>query len=229
MNRYNRRGFLVFAGSVLPAASTFADEFNQRPKGILLNLDFQHIADGLIPNKTLYPLYVPLGGLDAELVENRYVLAVQTGQHLDIPHSSLLDPDGSEWIAMIRVFARTDGIIMSQANDEKGYVIYIQDGQIRAAVRTGHSAVVLAENNETGTSCLNKWITVELRIKPDMATLNLNRALVALAPLQAALMGGDYFIRIGEHNMLPAPLEHNPTATPSGFSGAIGSFKILRQ
>lgn len=229
MNRYHQREFQIIAGCALAAALALAGQTSPRPKGIMLNLDFQSIVDGLITSKTLYPLHVPLNGLETEPFGNRAALTLQAGRHLDIPHSSLLDPDGSEWIAIVRIFARTDGIVMSQAGDEKGYAIYVQDGRIRAAVRTGHSAIVLAGDNAAGSSCLNKWTTIELRIKPDMATLNLNRALVAAAPLQEALQGSDLFIRIGTHDPLPAPLEHNPTATPDGFSGAIGSLKILRQ
>jgi hypothetical protein len=230
MNRQTRRDYLVFAATALPAALAVAERACPLPKGLMLNLDFQQIKDGLIPNKTLYPLYVPLAGLDTLLEQNRSVLAIMNGQHLDIPHSSLLDPDGSEWIATVRVFALSDGIVMAQGNDENGFVIYIKDGAAHAAIRTLHSTATLTESKAKGiTDCLNKWITIELSIKPETATLLLNRARVAGVLLQAPLSGDNHRIRIGEHSTLPAPLQFNATATPAGFTGAISSIKLLRQ
>lgn len=201
-----------------------------QPKGLMLNLDFHRIEQGLIPNKTLYPLYVPLGDLGTERSDRRTFLSIQEGQSLDIPHSSLLDPDGDEWVAVIRVFALTDGIVMSQGDDEKGYVIHIKDGAVRVAIRTEHSAVTLKERPEYGiTHCLGQWITIDLRIKHEMAILSLNRARVALVPLSAPLSGTNHLIRIGEHQVLPAPLKYNATATTTGFTGSISSLKFVRQ
>jgi hypothetical protein len=200
------------------------------PKGPMLNLDFQRIEDGLIPSKTLYPLYVPMGELSTEIFNNRTMLLFEEGHGLDIPHSSLLDPDGSEWVAMIRVLALTDGMVMSQCDDEKGYAIYIKDGAIQAAIHTGHSTIILKERPENGiTPCLNKWVTIEVKINSDMALLILNRAHVALIPLEEPLSGKDYRIRIGEHETLPAPLRRSKTATPTGFTGAVSSLKLTRQ
>lgn len=200
------------------------------PKGLILNLDFQNIQEGLIPNKTLYPLYVPLGELGVETLQNRTILTLQNGQGLDIPHSSLLDPDGGEWITSIRIFALTDGLVMSQGNDEKGYAIYIKDGVVHVAIRTNHSTVTLTERPENGiTHCLKKWITIEVRIKPETAILILNRSRVAITLLPEPFRGENYQIRIGEHKELPEPLLHSKTATPTGFTGAIGSLKITRQ
>jgi len=200
------------------------------PKGLMLNLDFQRIENGLIPNKTLYPLYVPIDGLGTETSNNRVLLMFAAGQGLDIPHSSLLDPNGDGWVATVRVFALADGMVMSQGNDEKGYAIYIKNGAVHAAIRTGYSTIVLKERSENGiTECLNKWVTIELKLTSDMAILILNRVYAAIAPLQAPFVGEDYRIRVGEHKMLPAPLRHDTTATPTGFTGAISSLKILRQ
>lgn len=200
------------------------------PKGLMLNLDFQRIEDGLIPSKTLFPLHVPMGELSTTTFSKRTVLVLNEGQGLGIPHSSLLDPDGSEWIAIIRVYALTDGLIMSQGDDEKGYAIYIKDGAVQAAIQTGHSTIVLKERAEKGiTPYLNKWVTIELRVNSDMALLVLNRAHAALVPLQEPLRGQDYRIRIGEHKTLPAPLSRSKTATLTGFTGAISSLKIVRQ
>lgn len=201
------------------------------PKGLMLNLDFQQVADGLVPSKTLYPLHVPLGGLEIMTNnEQRVFMMVEAGDALDIPHSSLLDPDGSDWVASIRIFALGNGMVMSQGDDEKGYAIYIKDGAVHAAVRTAHSTIILEERPENGiTECLNAWITIELKFTRDMAILVLNRAHVAIAPLEAPLSGKDCRIRIGEHKTLPAPLLRDATATPAGFTGAIGSLKLLRQ
>ena len=190
----------------------------------------QDIQEGLIPNKTLYPLYVPLGELGTENVNNRTILTLQEGQSLDIPHSSLLDPDGSEWITSIRIFALTDGLVLSQGTGEKGYAIYIKDGEVHVAIRTNHSTVILKESSENGiTDGLNKWITIEVRIKPETAILSLNRARVAIRLLPTPLRGENFRIRIGEHKELPAPLRRKQGASPSGFTGAIRSLKIIRQ
>ena len=119
---------------------------------------------------------------------------------------------------------------MSQGDDEKGYAIYIKDGAIQAAIHTGHSTIILKERPENGiTPCLNKWVTIELKINSDMALLILNRAHAALIPLQAPLSGKDYHIRIGEHKTLPAPLSRSKTVIPTGFTGGISSLKIIRQ
>lgn len=200
------------------------------PKGLMLNLDFQRIESGLIPSKTLFPLHVPMGELSTGTFDDRTMLMFEEGQGLDIPHSSLLDPDGSAWVAIIRVFALTDGMVMSQGDDKKGYAIYIKDGAVQAAIHTGHSTIFLKERPENGiTPCLNKWVTIELKLNSDSAILILNRAHVALVPLQAPLNGKDYRIRIGEHEALPAPLSRSKTATPTGFTGAISSLKLVRQ
>ncbi len=200
------------------------------PKGLMLNLDFQRIENGLIPSKTLFPLHVPLGELSTGTFNDRTMLVFDEGQGLDIPHSSLLDPDGSAWVAIIRVFALTDGLVMSQGDDEKGYAIYIKDGAVQAAIQTGHSTIFLRERPENGiTPCLNKWVTIEVKIDSDSALLILNRAHVALVPLQEPLNGKDYHIQIGEHKTLPAPLSRSKTATPTGFTGGVSSLKLVRQ
>ncbi len=200
------------------------------PKGVMLNLDFQNIQDGLIPSKTLYPLYVPLGNLSTKIVKNREILILREGQGLDIPHSSLLDPNGGDWVATIRFFLQSDGIILSQGNDQEGYVIYTKEGVLQVAIRTAASTVILQESKKSGaTRCLGKWITIDLQIKQGMAILNLNRARVGTTPLASPLNGKGCKIRIGEHQNLPAPLQGNTTLSPSGFTGAISSLKILRQ
>ncbi|MEN8254011.1 MAG: LamG domain-containing protein [Verrucomicrobiota bacterium] len=217
--------------ALIAAMAVCAQAGNPLPKGLMLNLDFQKIENGLIPNKTLYPLYVPIGDLGT-ITNNdkRVLLMVEYGQGLDIPHSSLLDPDGGGWVATVRVFAMSNGLVMSQGNDENGYAIHIKDGAIHAAIHTGYSTVILKERPENGiTECLNKWVTIELKLTPDMAILILNRAHVAIAPLQAPFIGEDYRIRVGEHKTLPAPLRRDKTATTTGFTGGIRSLKVLRQ
>jgi hypothetical protein len=200
------------------------------PKGLILNLDFQEVEEGLILNRTLYPLHVPLGGLQTGTSDNRTVLVIKEGESLDVPHSSMLDPDGSGWIAGIRVFAQTEGLIMSQGNADKGYAVYIRDGAVEVAIQTAHSTFILREKPENGiTPCLNTWISIEVIIKPELAMLILNRAQVALIPLQAPLSGRNCRIRIGTHAALPAPLVRTKDINPAGFTGAVSSVKIFRQ
>ncbi len=190
------------------------------PRGLILNLDFRHIQDGLIPCNTPYPLYVPLGGLGTKTFRNRTVLMIEKGQGLEIPHSSLLDPDGRGWVASIRIFATRNGVVLSQGNDQAGYTIFVKDGAVQASVQTGSTTVVLKETEETGiTQCLDKWITIDLEIRSGKAILSLNRIRAATAPLEEPLAGKDLRIRLGEQTDPPAP----------GFAGAIGSLKLLRQ
>ncbi len=220
---------LVTTGLVI-AAMAIGAQAADLPQGLMLNLDFQRIEQGLIPSKTLYPLYVPQGDLGTETSDRRTFLTFQEGQSLDIPHSSLLDPDGGEWVAIIRVLALTDGIVMSQGDEERGYAIYIKDGAVHVTIRTENSAITLKERTENGiTHCLGQWITIDLRISPELAILSLNRTRVALVPLSAPLSGKNHRIRLGEHETLPAPLRHNMTATLTGFTGAISSLKFVRQ
>jgi len=118
----------------IAATASGAQAGDTLPKGPMINLDFERIENGLIPSKTLFPLYVPIGELGTKTSNDRTLLFLDKGQGLDIPHSSMLDPDGSAWVAIIRVFAVTDGMVMSQGNDEKGYAIYIKDGAVQAAI-----------------------------------------------------------------------------------------------
>ena len=221
-------GLLLLAGIMGSVRTCPAGE--PLPSGILLNLDFQNVKDGLIPNKALYPLYVPLQKLQIGEVNYRKTLIIDKGQGLDIPHSSLLDPDGTAWVASVQVLAITDGIILSQCNADSGYVIYIKDGIVHATVLSGQTAVTLREQAVGGIgSILNKKVTIDLKIRRDSALLVLNRNRVALASLQQPLAGSNLWIRIGEPSTLPTPLKHNPAAAISGFTGHVTSLKILRQ
>jgi len=200
------------------------------PKGLMLNLDFQEAKEGLIPSKTLYPLFVPQENLGIENHNHRKILTLQYGQGLDIPHSSLLDPDGSEWIVSVRAFILTDGLILSQDNGLLGFAFYVKDGAIQIALRTTHSTLTLKERADRGiTKQIKRWVTIELRIKDDMAIMSLNRQRVSMVPLQAPLQGKNMRIRIGNHHELPAILKFKPNMEPTGFTGAISSFKIFRQ
>ena len=217
--------------AVLALGSAIADETDpSRPKGLMLNLDFQNVQDGLIPNKAFFPLYVPQcdAGIETLLQEQMLVLKDDIG--FDIPHSSLIQPDGSEWIVAVRLGALSDGMVISQCNDQYGYAIYIQDGAAHAVIRTGHSSMLLKEDSRYGvTDCTKDMVTIELRINPDRAVLNLNRKRAAMVHLDAPLSGDDMPIRIGNHHALPSIMTNMPGAGPTGFSGAISSLKILRQ
>lgn len=201
------------------------------PDGLMLNLDFQNVENGLIPSKTLYPLYTPLGNLGIETIHNRSMLAFQFGQGLSIPHSSLLDPDGREWVISVRAFVLSDGIILSQSNHQVGCIIYIKDGVVHAAVTTGASTFTLTESPTRGgtTDCINSWITIELQIKPDMAILILNRKRCAMAQLSTPLTGDKLHVRLGNHRSLPRPFNYIKQMAPDGFTGAISSLKFIRQ
>ncbi len=206
-----------------------ADEF-PRPKGLMLNLDFESAKDGLIPSKTLYPLFVPQGDLEIERFNNRNMLTFQYGQGIDIPHSLLLDPNGQEWIITVRAFPLTDGIILSQSNTQYGYAIYMKEGHIYATIRTGHSAVTLQEpQNQVRSKFTRRWVTIELQIKKDQAILSLNRKRVAVIRAEPTLSGDNLHIRLGNHNSLPTPFQYIKGMQPTGFTGAINSLKIIRQ
>jgi hypothetical protein len=200
------------------------------PKGLMLNLDFQQIKDGLIPSKTLYPLYVPLGDLGTDTFNNRTMLTFQEGQGLDIPHSSLLDPDGDAWVVIVRFFASSNGIILSQGNDDKGYVLYLKDGNLHAAIRSGHTTVTMKGTAESGTDdCLDDFVTAELRIKDGFARLSINHDWIDLVQLDGAFTGSNYKIRMGQHAEIPTPFKQIKPVPPTGFTGAISSLKMLRQ
>jgi hypothetical protein len=216
---------LLLLGSVATAQSN-----RTMRKGLMLGLEFENVQDGLIPNEGFFPLYVPLGdaGMDFLLQEMMLVLKNDTG--LDVPHSSLIQPDGSEWIVSVRLGALSDGMVISQANDRYGYAIFIKDKAAHAALRTGHSTILLKEDPQFGIiDCTKEMVTVELRIKSDIALLTLNRKRAAMARLDAPLAGDDMPIRIGNHRQLPAIMTNIPEAEPTGFSGAISNLKIWRQ
>jgi len=219
----------------LPLILSVAASGNSRtevsPKGLMLNLDFRNTAGGLILNRALFPLHVPLGNLQiGRGVDNRFILPFQPRDTLEIPHSSLLEPDGSEWVVSARVYPLKDGILLSQCNDQSGYVIRIADGTVEAALRTNRSTLLLRENPNSGvTKCLNRYVTIELRIKPDMAYLMINRKLAAMVPLDAPLQGEDMYIHLGSHPALPAFLKSASGRNDVGFTGAFASLKIFRQ
>jgi hypothetical protein len=219
-----------FIGLYCSSPNALAQPNASLPKGLMLNLNFEDTAYGLIPSKALFPLFVPQQELVVSRINYRNLLEFQTGQGLSIPHSSLLDPAGDEWVISVRVFALTNGLILSQGNDTHGLVIYLQDGQVIARIRSGHSTFTLKESDNRGiTKQLNHWVTIELRIAPGRAILSLNRERVALVLGEPALSGSDMRIRLGDHRELPAMLSNFQNLEPTGFTGGIGSLKINRQ
>jgi len=222
---YNRRkttcGLIILLSGAFCSGLPFAASPRTLPKGLMLNLDFQGIESGLIPNKTLYPLYVPLGALSFETVNHRNILAVQYGQGLDIPHSSLLNPDGSEWIVSTRIFALSDGIVLSQTDGKTGYVIYINDGVVQAAINTGGATFKLKESEKTGiTDCLKNWTSIELRIKPERAMMLINRKWAAMTSLDLPYSGTAQRIPAGNPIGTARPPLSNSVKTqrPMGLS-----------
>ncbi len=203
------------------------------PMGLMLNLDFQHAANGLIPNKAFYPLHVPQGPLNIEPLLGENMLVFLPDEGLDIPHSTLIQPDGSEWIVMVQLGSYPEGgngIVLSQCNDETGYAIYLKNGAPHVVVRTGNCSMVLKENQQTGITDSRKQLaTIELRIKQDMAYLTINRKRVALVTLDAPLNGENMPIRLGNHHQIPAIMKNIPEVQSTGFFGAISALKIWRQ
>lgn len=222
-------GILATAGLGLSRTAALAQSRNILPKGLMLNMDFEEAKDGLIPSKSLFPLFVPSSGLDISRVVNRNVLIVEEGQGLTIPHSALLEPDGDEWVVTIRTFIMTDGLIISQGNAEHGYTIFSKESQIYVRVRTGTSAFTLEEKAHRGiTKYRKRWVTIEMRISKNRAILSLNRERVCLVQNQPALSGKDLRIRLGDHKELPTVLKNFKGLAPTGFTGAISSLKIHR-
>lgn len=212
----------------MPALSS--DATSSFPNGLMLNLDFQNVEEGLIPNKAFFPLYVPQCDAGVEPFLQEMMLVFKSDIGLDIPHSSLIQPDGSEWIVSVRMGALSDGMVISQGNDQYGYAIYIKNDVAHAVIRTGHSSMLLKEDPRYGvTDCTKDMVSVELRIKPDRALLTLNRKRAAMVRLDAPLSGDEMPIRIGNHHALPAIMENMPGVDPTGFSGVISTLKILRQ
>ncbi len=230
LHPFHRRASIVLA-SALWLATTCAGQ--QRPLGLMLNLDFRHVENGLIPNRAFFPLYVPQGSLNIQSMLGQDMLVFLPGEGLDIPHSSLIQPDGREWIVSMRLGAYPDGgngIVLSQGNEEHGYAIYLKNGAPCAVVRSGNCAMVLKEDPRYGlTDCRKQITTVELRIKPDTALLTINRKRAAVIVLDAPLSGNTMPIRLGDHRELPAIMKNIPGVQPGGFSGAIATLKIWRQ
>lgn len=228
--KMNRRSVLYTCPFALLFTPSVAMPNRLRPKGLMLNLDFEGAKDGLIPSKTLYPLYVPEGSLFVDRIKHRNLLVVDPERGLDVPHSSLLDPAGDEWVVSLRTYLLTDGLVMSQGNDEHGFAIYVKDFQVFARVRTGNVAFTLQENPRSGVSKFRKkWVTIELRISNGFALLSLNRKYAATVSGQPALNGEGMRIRIGTHSELPGVFQEFHGMNTAGFSGAITSFKIHRQ
>lgn len=200
------------------------------PDGLMLNLNLESAQDGLIPNLALYPLYVPQGSLHIDRIKHRNTLLIEQEDGLEIPHSSLLDPNGDDWIVSIRVFLMSDGLILSQGNAEHGFAIYSKDEQIFARIRTGTSAYTLQENPRFGISKYRKkWVTIELRIEDGRALLSLNRKRAAQVLGQPPLDGEDMRIRVGAHPEIPPVFQQFHGMQTTGFTGAVSSFKIHRQ
>ncbi|MBN2784532.1 MAG: hypothetical protein JXR25_06865 [Pontiellaceae bacterium] len=199
----------------------------------MLNLDFQHSEQGLIPNRAFFPLYVPHGDLTIQELLGENMLVFMPGEGLDIPHSSLIQPDGSEWIVTVQLGAYPEGgngMVLSQCNDEFGYAIYLKDGSPRAVVRTGNCSMILKEDRASGiTDCRTQLCTVELRIMKDMAFLTINRKRAAIVTLDAPLNGEEMPIHLGAHKELPVILQNISGINSSDFFGAVSALKIWRQ
>ncbi|MBN2683671.1 MAG: hypothetical protein JXR40_00195 [Pontiellaceae bacterium] len=202
------------------------------PKGLMLNMNFDAVTNGLVPNKGGYPLYVPLNGLEVNTLINEQMLDLPADQGLTVPHSSILQPDGSMWVTSVRVGVRPsgkNGMVMSQTNDRHGYAIYLLDGAVYAAVCTADSVVILQQDSSSVIrDCSKGMVRIDLEIKANEAVLLLDRAKVASAPLTAPLDGADMPLRIGNHNSLPDFLTEQEIPA-NGIFGAISILQLWRQ
>ena len=233
MKELNRQLLLLIA-LLLVAPGLRANENEPvYPAGLMLNLDFAHAENGLIPNQGLYPLYVPLGTLEVKTLLSEPMLNLLPPKGLSVPHSSLLQPDGNTWQATVRVGCRSiegNGLIMSQANQEHGYALFLHEGSVYAAVRTAESTVIL---HQTPTAIVidprKKMVIIDLRIEADKAILLLDRAPVATLPLTAPLRGEYMPIRIGNNAELPDFLKTVEGIDATGIDGAISALRIWRQ
>ncbi|MDF7825525.1 hypothetical protein P4B35_15980 [Pontiellaceae bacterium B12227] len=222
-------GTFSLLGSGL-SAQTAAPRASILPKGLMLNLDFERAHNGLIPSKSLFPLYVPQNNLVIERTVNRNLLMFQPDEGLSIPHSALLDPAGDEWVLSIRLFLLTDGLILSQGNEQHGFMVYSQEGQIFVRARTGHTAFMLNESSVRGIHKYRKrWVTIEVRLRNDIALLSLNRKRACMVTGEPALSGSDLRLRLGDHRKKPGFVKNFKELPSIGFSGAISSLKIHRQ
>jgi len=221
--------FGLLGGLFLQVVSAQSPSFLNDLKGVMLNLDLEHVRDGLIPSKSFYPLSVPLDTLKIQPVDGRPVLVFKEHQGLDVPPSSLLDPGGKEWVVTVRFFAQTDGVILQHANEHVGYTLRIEDGAVEVILHSDGEDVFLRESADRGiTSCLKKWMILEIHIQPDQAMLVLNRAHVARVPLKRSLFGTDFHLRLGQPKIF-APLREDQPEYPRGFSGGLSTLKFLRQ
>lgn len=200
------------------------------PAGLMLNLDPAQTENSLIYNKALFPLHVPIGDLRTETIKGRSALIIEPGQGLPIPHSSLLNPNGKEWIVSTRIRAEQNGIVLTQTNPTNGYAIFIHDNALFAAVHTGGQTTILKADPTRGLkTARNRWLSVELRIQPDCVHLNINRRRVAQAPLSTPLSGEDHKIHIASHPKPPEWIKTLAGIPNEGFSGALRSLKMHRQ
>lgn len=121
-------------------------------------------------------------------------------------------------------------MVVSQFDDSHGYAIFLLDGAVYAAVKTGDSAVLLhQEPGSLITDCREQMVQIDLRIKPDGVTLMLNRDLVASGPLSSPLKGEYMPVRIGSHQERPPMLKTLSEITHQGIDGAISLLMIRRQ
>ena len=192
MKNLNRRLFIYTSHGALALLPSIVKAKASLPHGLMLNLDFSQTTEGLIPSKTLYPLHVPTGKLQIEEIHGKHILGIQAKQGLSIPHSSLLDPDGRDWVVSVRAFMLEDGLILSQCNEKHGLAIYLTEHTVQAVIRSGSMAMTLKEDEFKGVSKFRKrWVTIEIRVKRDRAFLLLNRKIAAMVLLDAPFAGKD--------------------------------------
>lgn len=190
------------------------------PPGLVLNLDFKNTKDGLIPSNSLFPLDVPLGSLQIVRLKERAALKIHQEEQLEIPGSSLLDPNGDGWDVSLRVRPASNGIIFTQANKRRSYCIFIEEGIPCASIHNGLTTATLRPAPSTGiTNCINQWVTIQLTFREEQTLLSINRIRCDLLETSNPMIGTNYQAYIG------APPYKEPKI---GFSGEISALKILR-
>lgn len=223
---------IFFGGGALAKESDASKDATSYipPKGLMLNLDFHQVKDGLILSKSLFPLNVPVGKFNFREARARRVLMIDSDETLYIPHSSLLDPHNGTWISSIQIYSRTNGVVVSQCDQTDGYVIYIADGIVHAAIHNKGRTIVLREAPGCGLGKMfKKRVTIVLKITPENVFLTLNRNLVAYVKLNHPFSAKNAFIQIGKNKYLPKSLQKVFNMPKEGFSGAVVTFKIISQ
>jgi len=199
------------------------------PRGLLINYTFEKVRQGIIPNRSLFPLNAPLapfhpvgngkGGL---------ALRIEKNQTFEIPRSSLLDLAVGPWAVIIRFRADSDGVILSHGGPTNHYAVFVENGIPSVSLRKGRATVVLSARE----NCIGKWIDLRLNINSESAVLTVNHQREDQCDIPDLMYEHHYTIRMGANPALygdPSIMKGGLPVLATGFSGAVDSLKIIRQ